>query len=157
MGVHQIIQVNLVLKPMVNWGPPILWKPHFRGKQHTHTLVYIDKHQILGHPIFRQIHFRVSVIVWVSIPQANWWWDRHPIRPDFMGTSKTIVVVVFPRLFYQYRTVGGGGSFKNRKPIGELGCCESRMAERIHWWTRRWLELCFLKWLQWSPHHNCWM
>ena len=26
----------------------------------------------------------------------------------------------------------GGGSFKNRKPIGELGCCESGMAERIH-------------------------
>ena len=25
---------------------------------------------------------------------------------------------------------GGGGSFKNRKPIGEVGCCESRMAER---------------------------
>jgi hypothetical protein len=21
---------------------------------------------------------------------------------------------------------GGGGSFKNRKPIGEIGCCESR-------------------------------
>ena len=27
---------------------------------------------------------------------------------------------------------GGGGSFKNRKPIGEIACCESRMAERIH-------------------------
>ena len=27
---------------------------------------------------------------------------------------------------------GGGGSFKNRKHIGEVGCCESRMAERIH-------------------------
>jgi hypothetical protein len=27
---------------------------------------------------------------------------------------------------------GGGGSFKNRKPIGEIGCWESRMAERIH-------------------------
>ena len=27
---------------------------------------------------------------------------------------------------------GGGGSFKNSKPIGELGCCESGMAERIH-------------------------
>ena len=25
---------------------------------------------------------------------------------------------------------GGGGSFKNRKPIGEVGCCESGMAER---------------------------
>ena len=27
---------------------------------------------------------------------------------------------------------GGGGSFKNRKPIGEVGCRESRMAERSH-------------------------
>ena len=27
---------------------------------------------------------------------------------------------------------GGGGSFKNRKPIGEIGCCESWMAERSH-------------------------
>jgi hypothetical protein len=28
---------------------------------------------------------------------------------------------------------GGGGSFKNRKPIGAVGCCEARMAERSHW------------------------
>jgi len=27
---------------------------------------------------------------------------------------------------------GDGGSFKNRKPIGEVGCCESGMAERSH-------------------------
>ena len=57
-------------------------------------------------------------------------------------------------------TQGGGGSFKDRKPIGEVVCCESRMAERTHWWTERWLDLCFLEWLQWlqwSPHHNCWM
>ena len=27
---------------------------------------------------------------------------------------------------------GGGGSFKNRKPIGVVGCCESGMAERSH-------------------------
>ena len=43
---------------------------------------------------------------------------------------------------------------QNRKRIGELGCCESRMAERIHSWTERWLELCFSEWLQrlqWSP------
>ena len=60
---------------------------------------------------------------------------------------------------------GGGGSFKKKKPIGEVGCCKSQMAERIHWWTKSWLEseLCFLEWLQWlqwlqrSPHHNCWM
>ena len=35
---------------------------------------------------------------------------------------------------------GGGGSFKNRKPIGEIDCCESWMAERIHWWTERCLR-----------------
>ena len=27
---------------------------------------------------------------------------------------------------------GGGGSFKNRKPIGEIGCCESPMAGQKH-------------------------
>ena len=27
---------------------------------------------------------------------------------------------------------GGGGSFKDRKPIGEVRCCESWMAEQIH-------------------------
>ena len=46
------------------------------------------------------------------------------------------------------------------REIGEVGCCDSRMAERIHWWIDRWLELCFLEWLQclqWSSHHNCWM
>ena len=35
---------------------------------------------------------------------------------------------------------GSGGSFKNRKPIGEVGCCESGMAERNHWWTERCLR-----------------
>ena len=39
---------------------------------------------------------------------------------------------------------GGGGSFKNRKPIGEIGCCKSRMAERIHWWTKKVLEVSSL-------------
>ena len=34
---------------------------------------------------------------------------------------------------------GGGGSFKNRKPIGKVDCCESGMAERSHWWIERWL------------------
>ena len=44
---------------------------------------------------------------------------------------------------------GGGGSFKIRKPIGEVGCYESRMAERIHWWTERWLRspLSLFLWL----------
>ena len=44
----------------------------------------------------------------------------------------------------------GGGSFKDRKPIGEVGCCESQMAERVHRWNKRWLELCF-----WSRCKGC--
>jgi len=36
-------------------------------------------------------------------------------------------------IYYTSSTAqGGGGSFKNRKPIGEIGCCESGMAERSH-------------------------
>ena len=30
---------------------------------------------------------------------------------------------------------GGGGSFKMRKTIGEIGCCESRMSKQKHWPT----------------------
>ena len=57
----------------------------------------------------------------------------------------------YPILSYPSSTAqGSGGSFKNRKPIGEVGCCESRMAERIHWWTDRWLELCF-----WNGCNGC--
>ena len=45
------------------------------------------------------------------------------------------------RLHYTSSTAqGGGGSFRNRKPIGEVGCCESRMAERSHWWRDTWLR-----------------
>ena len=35
-------------------------------------------------------------------------------------------------MFNSSTAQGGGGSFKNRKPIGEVGCCESGMAERSH-------------------------
>ena len=43
---------------------------------------------------------------------------NHPILMGFPRTSST--------------AQGGGGSFKNRKPIGEVGCCESGMAGRSH-------------------------
>ena len=57
----------------------------------------------------------------------NWGWVKLPLNSmdhfdlneeDIEDTSST--------------AQGGGGSFKNRKPIGEVGCCESRMAERSH-------------------------
>ena len=43
------------------------------------------------------------------------------------------VCMFYIRYIYTSSTAqGGGGSFKNRKPIGEVGCCESGMAERSH-------------------------
>ena len=27
---------------------------------------------------------------------------------------------------------GGGGSFKDRKPIGEVACCDASMAQQSH-------------------------
>ena len=52
--------------------------------------------------------------------------------------SESDVVRAKRKSIIQYHTFisstaqGGGGSFNNRKPIGELGCCESRMAKRSH-------------------------
>ena len=51
-----------------------------------------------------------------------------------------LFVILHPQFFFTSSTAqGGGGSFKNMKPIGEVGCCESRMAQRSHWWIERWL------------------
>ena len=41
-------------------------------------------------------------------------------------------VCIYIYIYTSSTAQGGGGSFKNRKPIGEVGCCESGMAERSH-------------------------
>ena len=60
---------------------------------------------------------------------------------SFVSHCVCVRVLLYPDMCYIYIRVykytsstaqGGGGSFKNRKPIGEIGCCESGMAERIH-------------------------
>ena len=51
--------------------------------------------------------------------------------------ERTQMITVSDRINTSSTAQGGGGSFKNRKPIGEVGCCESGMAERSHWWTER--------------------
>ena len=50
------------------------------------------------------------------------------------GSSKTTLKI---KTLTSSTAQGGGGSFKNRKPIGEVGCCESGMAEWSHWWIER--------------------
>ena len=78
----------------------------------------------------------------------------HACMHTYIHTYTHIHTYIHTYIHTSSTAQGGGGGFKNRKPIGEPCCRESRMAERIHWWTERWLELCFLKWLQrlqWSP------
>ena len=50
-------------------------------------------------------------------------------------------IYIYIQMYTSSTAQGGGGSFKNRKLIGDVGCCESRMAERSHWWTDRSLSL----------------
>ena len=51
-----------------------------------------------------------------------------------LGVVKDIQLYIYIciQIYTSSTAQGGGGSFKNRKPIGEVGCCESRMAERSH-------------------------
>ena len=80
-----------------------------------------------------------------------WMWKtgpkkRCPVKnTPFMVSTHYIYIFKYVCNVYIYvctssTAQGGGGSFKNRKPIGEIGCCESGMAERIHWWTERCLR-----------------
>ena len=76
---------------------------------------------------------------------GRYWSPGHRFGGPFWWTPKILKIAIGTSSTAQ----GGGGSFKNRKPIGEVGCCESGMAERSHGLTERWLELRLLEWLQW--------
>ena len=62
---------------------------------------------------------------------------RNPSQKEKAGDGKKrlrerSVMYVCIYIYTSSTAQGGGGSFKNRKPIGEIGCCESGMAERSH-------------------------
>ena len=67
-------------------------------------------------------------------------WMRRRVQDGQVLPSSMDIFVMYIYTYTSSTAQGGGGSFKNRKPIGESGCCESRMAERSHWWTERWLR-----------------
>ena len=51
----------------------------------------------------------------------------YTVRPceSFFFWAKDLAKVYFDVVVTSSTAQGGGGSFKNRKPIGEVGCCES--------------------------------
>ena len=77
---------------------------------------------------------------------------RRTVRPpqNDVGKKNYKCMICVQIDIYIYNTSSGTAQctrrwrkFQKRKPIGEFGCCEPRMAEWIRWWTERWLELCF--------------
>ena len=59
----------------------------------------------------------------------------------YMFASHLLKLSEDPKNTYQLEPQqGGGGCFKDRKPTGEVRCCESWMAEQTYWWIERWLE-----------------
>ena len=55
-----------------------------------------------------------------------------PVKYLYLLSVSYSIVLLNSSEFTSSTAQGGGGSFKNRKPIGEVGCCESGMAKRIH-------------------------
>ena len=66
--------------------------------------------------------------------------NTHQVHHDMYIYMYINTYVTYYTYYTSSTAQGGGGSFKNWKPIGEIGCCESGMAERIHWWTERCLR-----------------
>ena len=54
-------------------------------------------------------------------------WKVRPAEQDRNCINTTVIT--------SSTAQGGGGSFKKRKTIGEIGCCESRMSKQKHWPT----------------------
>ena len=58
---------------------------------------------------------------------------RYTLYPSLLYSSLLDSTLLFSTLITSSTAQGGGGSFKNRKRIGEIGCCESRMSDQKHW------------------------
>ena len=71
----------------------------------------------------------------IQAPTASVWAKKiQPVPPWKIILWTPWMMVWKMILLTSSTTQGGGGSFKNRKDTGEIGCCESRMAEQKHWW-----------------------
>ena len=93
------------------------------GSQLGFTIITFpgDKDNMMSRFRYTELHIYIYIYIYTYLYMLS---SLSPFKLVILGyTSST--------------AQGGGGSFKNRKPIGEVGCCESGMAERSHWWTER--------------------
>ena len=60
------------------------------------------------------------------------------VRSEVLGAivvTSRMALCIFVSFCTSSTAQGGGGSFKNRKRIGDIDCCEWRMSEQKHWPT----------------------
>ena len=65
-----------------------------------------------------------------------------------------------PRIYSRnwYTAKSGGGSFKKRKPTGEIRCCEPGVVKRIQWWTERcWRSFFFPPYFSFSDYQTTYL
>ena len=62
-------------------------------------------------------------------------WGNHCWNACFLSIARSLILLT------SSTAQGGGGSFRNGKPIGEVSWCDAKMAERTHWWIERWLSV----------------
>ena len=131
-------------------GPRQVFLESLQRKMWISARLWLFLRAKLGHKIL-WLHYQKSLgVEWQSLED---WWNTLALTSQCDCLSIPVVQLSPPRYsWYSYIMMypllcntsntaqGGGGSFKNRKPIGEVGCCESRMAERSHWWTERCLR-----------------
>ena len=86
------------------------------------------------------LHFPLVVGEGINPNHLGKTWFPNTLKVDNLTSGLTIYTNLTSRA-----ARGGGGSFKNRKRIGEIGCCESRMTKQKHWWI--WLTAELSHWL----------
>ena len=113
------------------------WLPRAETSQRNHQMWY---------SISRVAAEKKRLCQWGQDCPPFWKWQVENVQHCSAALGPKVDLVHKHMYIYIYTSStaqGGGGSFKDRKPIGEVGCCESWMAERIHSWTERWLECVF--------------
>ena len=73
-----------------------------------------------------------AVLIWYTVNRLLQQISKPCYTSRFRFTALSSSSCIILQILTSSTAQGGGGSFKNKKPIGEIGCCESGMAERSH-------------------------
>ena len=119
---------------------------HTQTHAHTQTCIHTQTHAHTQTYIHTHTHTHESTnCLRVSLNLCPLSMLFHLTLAQIHLCIHTVVIIMYIYWYTSRAARGGGGSFKNRKRTGEIGCCESRMTKRKHWWI--WLTAELSNWL----------